>query len=561
MKAKNKSGGKTGWNETNRALTAIKLPGIQRISKNHKTIEMKKSFFSVILIILCGLHVLVNAQNQGYKNPIIPGFYPDPSVCRVGDDFYLVNSTFEYFPGVPVFHSKDLIHWEQIGHCLTRKLQLPLDNCYASGGIYAPTIRYNKGMFYMTTTNLCGGGNFYVTASDPAGEWSDPIYVKQGGIDPTIFFDGDKTYFLSTGNGITMSELDIKTGQLIGNSRSIWSGTGGRYPEGPHLYKKDGYYYLMIAEGGTEYGHKVTIARSRNIWGPYESNPANPILTHMNANAQHNSIQGLGHADLVQAADSTWWMVHLGFRHHNSHHVLGRETFLAPVRWDKNTWPVVNGNGTVDLKMNCPTLPQVALKQPLRRLDFSEKTLPLEWAYLRNPDMKNYQLLPDKSILRLTGNAETIDGQKNPTFIGRRQQHINFEARTAIKKIAIRNAGRGGITVYMNNTSHYDLYITKRSGKCYLELCCRLGQIDQVVKSIPVKAGQVQFKVEGNENEYRFFYSTDGEKYIPVGKLDTKYLSSETAGGFTGVFIALFAEGEQTRIDFDYFEYAEKGAM
>ncbi len=514
--------------------------------------KLKILFFLALMSNFCAM---LTAQNQGYNNPVIPGFYPDPSVCRVGDDFYLVNSTFEYFPGVPVFHSKDLIHWEQIGHCLTRKSQLPLDNCPASAGIYAPTIRNHNGKFYMTTTNLCGGGNFYVTATDPAGEWSDPIFVKQGGIDPTIFFDGDKTYFLSTGNGIAMSEINIETGQVLTPARSIWNGTGGRYPEGPHLYKKDGYYYLLIAEGGTEYGHKVTIARSRNIWGPYDSNPANPILTHMNANAQHNPIQGLGHADLVQANDSTWWMVHLGFRHRNLHHILGRETFLAPVRWDKNGWPVVNGNGTVSLKMTCQTLPQVHLQESPQNLKFDSPTLPLEWTYLRNPEMKNYQLLPDKSIFRLTGSLETIDGQKNPTFVGRRQQHIKFSTTAVVKDYTTGKKGRGGLTIYMNNISHYDLYLASRNGKNYLELRCKLGKIDQVIKSIPVKAAPLRLKVEGNENTYSFFYSVDREKYALIGELDTKYLSSETAGGFTGVFIALFAEGAKTSIDFDAFEY------
>jgi xylan 1,4-beta-xylosidase len=235
--------------------------------EKHIDRRMKTSVFLFVMMLLA-LTTVINAQQQGYSNPVVAGFYPDPSVCRVGDDYYLVTSTFEYFPGVPVFHSKDLIHWTQIGHCLTRASQLPLANCAASGGIYAPTIRYHKGLFYMTTTHVTGGGNFYVTAKDPAGEWSDPVYVKQGGIDPTIFFDGDKTYFLSTADGITMSEMDLSTGQLTGLPRVIWRGTGGRYPEGPHLYKKDGYYYLLIAEGGTEYGHKVTIARSRSIWGP-----------------------------------------------------------------------------------------------------------------------------------------------------------------------------------------------------------------------------------------------------------------------------------------------------
>ncbi|HZK62351.1 MAG TPA: glycoside hydrolase family 43 protein, partial [Anaerovoracaceae bacterium] len=252
----------------------------------------RKYLLLCLVFVLTGNSSLVSAQIT-YRNPVIPGFHPDPSVCRVGNDYYLVTSTFEYFPGVPVFHSKDLVNWEQIGHCLTRESQLPLNKCRASGGIYAPTIRYHDGLFYMVVTNVSGGGNFYVTAKDPAGEWSKPFWVNQGGIDPTIFWDEDgKSYFMSNGHqsteGIVISEIDLKTGKRTTEPIAVWNGTGGRYPEAPHIYKKDGYYFLLIAEGGTEYGHKVTIARSKNIYGPYESAPGNPILTHINRITQTN---------------------------------------------------------------------------------------------------------------------------------------------------------------------------------------------------------------------------------------------------------------------------------
>ena len=245
-----------------------------------------------------------------YRNPVLPGFYPDPSVCRVGEDYYLVTSTFEFFPGVPVFHSRDLVHWEQIGHALTRASQLPLREAPPSGGIYAPTIRYHDGVFYMVTTNVSYGGNFYVTATDPAGPWSDPIYVDQAGIDPSLLFDDDgKVYFLSNGNGcMSICEIDIRTGEKLAPTRPSWRGTGGRYPEAPHLYKIDGLYYLMIAEGGTEYGHMETIARSISPYGPWEPSPRNPILTNRNTE-QNMPIQGTGHADLVQTQNGDWYAV------------------------------------------------------------------------------------------------------------------------------------------------------------------------------------------------------------------------------------------------------------
>ena len=209
--------------------------------------------FMLCFVLLAGLVCL--AQNsQGYQNPVIPGFHPDPSICRVGDDYYLVTSSFQYFPGVPLFHSRDLAHWEQIGHCLTRQSQLPLHDANSTEGIYAPTIRYHEGTFYMTTTNVSDKGNFIVYATNPYGEWSEPVWLEQGGIDPSLYFEDGKCYLVSNpSDGIYLCEINPKTGEQLTESRCIWNGTGGRYPEGPHIYKKDGWYYLLISEGGTEY--------------------------------------------------------------------------------------------------------------------------------------------------------------------------------------------------------------------------------------------------------------------------------------------------------------------
>ena len=210
-------------------------------------------------------------------NPIIPGFYPDPSICRVGRDYYLVTSSFEYFPGVPIFHSRDLVHWRQIGHCLTRPSQLPLHEAKASKGIYAPTLRHHAGRFYMVTTNTSHGGNFWVTAEDPAGEWSEPVWLDQPGIDPSLLFDDGKVYLTSSGNA--QCQIDPATGKRLGDLRRTWAGTGGGFLEAPHLYKIRGRYYLVTAEGGTGRGHMVTIARADNPWGPFENCPHNPILS------------------------------------------------------------------------------------------------------------------------------------------------------------------------------------------------------------------------------------------------------------------------------------------
>ena len=253
-----------------------------------------------------------------YKNPVVRGFYPDPSVCFANNKYYMVCSSFQYFPGVPIFESEDLVNWKQIGHCLTRKSQVMLENSVSSGGVFAPTIRFNNSTFYMVTTNTSVSKNFYITTNDVYGEWSDPIFVEQDGIDPSLLFDDEHVYFISNGtddegnNGITQCEIDIKTGKKLSSSKIIWPGSGGRYLESPHMYKINGEYYLMAAEGGTEYGHMITYARSSSVWGEFESYAQNPVLT--NRNLGGYMIQGVGHGDLIQNQKGDWFVLHLGFR-------------------------------------------------------------------------------------------------------------------------------------------------------------------------------------------------------------------------------------------------------
>ncbi|MCW0484479.1 glycoside hydrolase family 43 protein [Gaoshiqia sediminis] len=516
----------------------------------------------ITIFFACMICFSIAGAAQGYQNPVIPGFHPDPSVCKAGDDFYLVTSSFEYFPGVPIFHSKDLVNWEQIGHCLTRPSQLELEKTRPSGGIYAPTIRYHDGTFYMITTNVSDKGNFIVHTDDPAGEWSDPVWLKQGGIDPSLYFEGDKCYLTSNpGNCIYLSEINPMTGEQLSESRAIWTGTGGRYPEAPHIYKKDGWYYLLISEGGTEYGHKVTIARSKNIDGPYESNPANPILTHMNVNAQNNPIQGTGHADLVQANDGSWWIVFLAFRPQSGlHHMLGRETFLAPVRWDKNAWPVVNGDGTVDLNMDVPTLPLQPFPQVSYNTEFDEDKLGFEWNYLRNPKSENYSLSARKGYLRLKATPVSLDDLDSPTFVGRRQEHIDLTATVKMDLFDAQKGDESGITVFMNNESHYDLFLKQTAtGKRVLVLRYRLGALSHTACEVVMPKGNVYLQVHGDKDYYSFAYSTDGKNFETLDKVNVRYISSETVGGFTGIYLGLYATSasktSKAYADFDKFVY------
>lgn len=506
-------------------------------------------------------------KTRGYRNPVLPGFYPDPSVCRVGDDYYMVNSSFCYFPGVPVHHSKDLIHWEQIGHCITRPAQTRLQNIGVWNGIYAPTIRHHDGTFYMVTTNVSGGGNFYVTAKDPAGEWSDPIYVREGGIDPDLFFDDDGKTYLLTAQGageIHLAEIDLKTGRLLSRSEIVWRGTGGRCAEGPHMYRKDGWYYLMIAEGGTEYGHCETIARSRDLRGPFEGCPSNPILSHAPARGYQNPIQGTGHADLIQAHDGSWWLVCLGFRVLGGfYHVTGRETFLAPVKWDENGWPVVNGNGAISLDMNVPTLPQVPVAEKPVRTEFDAQKLGLEWNYIGAPRTENYSLTERSGWLRLHASPVSINSNDSPAWVGRRQQQIDFESTVKLDAAGLKDGDEAGLTVYMCASSHYDVAVKKRDGKLFLVLRYKLNRMEHTEKEIALESPVVYLRTTGNKDVYSFSWSADGSSFGKLGEMDASYLSSETAGGFTGVYLALYAQSSSDggsaggHADFDWFEYKD----
>lgn len=524
---------------------------------------MKWRFALIVCFVLSGI-VSIQAQ-QGYRNPVLPGFNPDPSVCRVGENFYLVTSSFEYFPGLPIYQSKDLINWQQIGHCLTRDSQLPLQNAPSSGGLYAPSLRYHDGLFYVICTNVSAGGNFYCTATDPAGPWSEPIRVDIKSIDPDIFWDeSGKTYFVTQGDeGIRVTEFDIKTGKVLSPEHLVWGGIGGRFPEAPHIYKKDGFYYLLLGEGGTEYAHSVTIGRSKYIYGPYESCPLNPIITHCNRIGQGNPIQGVGHADLVQAADGSWWAVFLGFRvtqPYSYYHVLGRETFLAPVDWPAGGWPQVNGNGTVSLTMNVPTLPLHPVEKMPERTNFDGEKLGFEWQYLRNPIRDNYSLTEKKGSFRIAASPYTLDEAASVSFIGRRQTEHDFEAATRLTFNPSGADEEAGMTLIQNNTHHYDLFMKKKDGRNIVQLRVRAGSLSYIAAEQVVNGEELLLKITGTPLEYVFHIGNSNDNmYTELGKLDTRYLSTEVAGGFTGVMIGLYASSNgkptEANVYFDWFDY------
>lgn len=538
---------------------------------------MKKVFF---LLVLCSVG-LCSIYSQGFKNPVLPGFHADPSVCRAGDDFYLVNSTFQYFPGVPVFHSRDLIHWEQIGNCLTRSSQLDLTGIYnqpnaelgwTNAGVYATTIRYNKGRFYMVTTVFPSRRHFYVWTDNPAGEWSEPIVIDFaiGSCDPTLYFEGDKCYFLWKEGDIKICEIDVETGKKIGDIHHLGTGLGGRYPEGPHIYKKDGWYYMMLAEGGTEQGHHVNILRSRDLFGPYESNRANPILSHFNMEMQGSEIQGLGHADLVQAPDSSWWMICLGYRTSGYLlHVMGRETFLAPVWWDRNAWPVVNGNGTLQIDMQCETLPQVSMPAEPEREDFNyikrdapadsynSIGLPMGWHSIGNPDIRSYSLTERGGWLRLHPKKVTLDEAASPTFVARRQTEKVFSATVLLDASGVKEGMQVGISAYAAPLNHYDVLVERKNGALIVRPNIRLGELAHSQKEVKLNNSIVYLRIASDGAYYTMEFSADGKRFESLAKMDFRYLSTEVIGGFTGVMLGLFAQGDAKNgvADFDWMEY------
>ena len=476
-----------------------------------------------------------------YTNPIIKGFYPDPSVCYANGKYYLVCSSFQYFPGVPLFESDNLVNWKQIGHVLTRKNQVMLEHINSSGGVFAPTIRYHSGRFYMVTTNDTTHENFYVYTDDIYGEWSDPVSVDQGGIDPSLYFEDGRTYFMSNGSddegksGVIQCEINIESGEKLSRSKCIWQGSGGRYIESPHMYKIGDYYYLMAAEGGTEYGHMVTYARSHSIWGEFTGYPLNPVLT--NRNKAPNIIQGIGHGDLICDQNGDWHILCLGFRQLHiwqPYHTLGREVFLTPVYFGEDGWFRAGADGTTDSKYEI----KGDFRQEEKKVyTFDNTNWEIDWCYLRHPHTENYELFEDKLILH--GSSITLNQVDSPTFIGLRQRDFNFTLKTNLSI----DSGEAGVTVYSCENEHYDIAIRKNADSYEGILRLNIGGIKHVQNTISLSGGSVSLMIRGESQTYHF-YLTNGAEEVYLGRGIAKYLSSEVSEGFTGVVIGLYAVGE-----------------
>lgn len=473
-----------------------------------------------------------------YNNPVQKGFYPDPSVCFADGRYYMVCSSFQYFPGVPLFESEDLVNWTQIGHVLTRKSQVMLEKINSSGGVFAPTIRYHEGRFYMVTTNDTTHQNFYVYTDDIHGEWSEPIYVDQGGIDPSLYFEDGRTYFMSNGaddegkGGVVQCEINIETGERLSPRRCLWQGSGGRYLESPHMYKINGYYYLMAAEGGTEYGHMITYARGESVWGPFEGYQKNPVLT--NRNKAPNIIQGIGHGDLIRDENGNWHILCLGFRQigiWQPYHHLGREVFLTPVQFHEDGWFTAGTDGTTADSYESP----YGTEQVEKKLfTFENTNWNIDWCFMRHPHEENYDLGADYAVL--IGTDITLDMVDSPTFVGLRQRDFKADISVDIDV----ESGEGGLTMFITENEHYDISVREADGGFETVLKLNIGGIKHVQKTVSLKSGSATLKVAASNYGYSFGVVENGE-YSELGYGFSKYLSSEVAEGFTGVVMGIYA--------------------
>ncbi len=545
--------------------------------------------------------VAENPQQTVFTNPIIPGGYPDPSICRDGEDFYIVNSTFEYFPALPIHHSKDLVNWELVGYGLHREEQatgaVNLVDVQSDGGIHAPTIRCNDGTFYIITTNVYVAPesnetefvNFVITADDPKGPWSEP-HVLEGapGIDPDIFFDDDGTvWYVGTqspenpnfpGEGeIWLQQIDTQEWKLTGERHNLWRGAcGGIWVEGPHMYKKDGRYYLLVAEGGTSYNHAVMVAVSDKITGPYASNPRNPIMTTRNL-SYSNWVHSSGHADLIELEDGRWYMVMLGIRNdEQSVSNMGRETHLVPLTWerepfwwkeDKILWPVAAPQtGRVERYTPLPFEGTKQRRDLTFKDNFDKDTLQLDWNFRRVPQKGTYSLTEKPGFLRLHAKANVIAERQRASLIGFRQTESDFEYLTKMIFEPGNDKSEAGMIIFQKDNNYLSVTMQKENNRYALKAVHsavehgnnNTGDVQVLAKvNIDKPHNGIVFKLISQNSNYQFFYSVDDGKSFAL--LTTTAADGVISRKYTGANLGLYStgNGEDTGdfADFDWVQY------
>lgn len=485
-----------------------------------------------------------------YHNPVIPGFHPDPSICRdEKGGYYLVTSSFEYVPAVPLFYSTDLVNWTCVGHCLDRENQIDLEGTPPSGGIFAPTIRKHKDTYYMITTNVTRGV-FYVTSKNPHEGWSEPIFLKGvRGIDPSLTFTEDGVYLQIAIEGtkgiscIAQAEIDLDAGQLIGELVELSYGTGGRDVEAPHVYRKDGYFYLLCAEGGTREGHMVTVQRSREIWGPYEACELNPILT--NRDKSNEELQAVGHADLIQDYQGNWWCVALAHRALHFKHVLGRETILLPATWEENEWPVIDsGYAKYEIQTDAILGKQNSNTRCVD--DFGSEKLAPYWNKLRKFNDTNYQIDVQNRQLTLFGQSITLDEADAPIYLCRRQEHFEFSFTVDLDLNG--EYQDSGLAIYMDPSHHMEICIQTEGEqqKCYVRKT--VGEIKVNSSPFYLPKNRRKFRIKGNKKTYRFYYIENGHE-IQMEQTLCAHLSTEVADSdYKGVYMGMYVQSAEDQL-------------
>ena len=526
------------------------------------------------------------------KNPILKGFNPDPSICRVGDDYYIATSTFEWFPGVAIHHSKDLVNWELIAYPLNRVNQLNMLGTPNSGGVWAPCLSYSDGKFHLIYSNVKSTGiakdvpNYLVTSDSITGEWSDPIYFNCSGFDPSLFHDDNgRKWFVNMKNsnkygenrfdGILLQEYDPKLKKLVGPIENIFKGTELKLTEGPHLYKKNGYYYLMVAEGGTGYEHAVTLTRSKSITGPYEVHPTNPILTSYGTDME-TTLQKAGHASIVDTPNGDWYMAHLCARplKGTKRCILGRETALQKVEWREDDWLYLcKENKYPSWEVDSTLLVNDTVSPSVIKDDFDNDTLDINYNTLRVPQStKILSLSERKGWLRLFG-RESLESTFEQSLVARRQQTFCYVTQTCLEFNPNTSQHMAGLVCYYNTYNFYYLRMSFDEEKEQNCLGILANANADYSKSMLQKdnvfigtTNKIYLRTEMNYSCLKFYYSLDNKTWTQIGQeYDSSTLSDEFSNqkcaAFTGAYVGLCCQDLSYgghHADFDYFIYQEK---
>ncbi|GAB4016535.1 glycoside hydrolase family 43 protein [Spirosoma migulaei] len=549
---------------------------------------MKKQIVSFALILCCLAWSFTLFAQTTLVNPILTGFYPDPSIVKVGADYYSVHSTFSYFPGLPIMHSRDLKNWKQIGNVINRPSQMEFMGERMTRGLFAPAISYYKGTYYVTCTDIDHDGNFVVTSKNPAGPYSNPVKIPEvKGIDPSIYFDEstDKAYIIYNSDApdrkplysghrtIRMYAFDYRNLKVVGEEKQLVNGGVdlSKKPvwiEGPHILKHNDWYILYAAEGGTSVNHSQVALRSKDIWGPYVPFEGNPVLTQRNLPADRpNPITSAGHAQFIEGPDGNWYSIFLAVRpYEGDFYNTGREMFIAPLTW-VNDWPMIE-HGEQAIEYNYKTnIKEVKQKGALpQNGNFAytmtfDKGLDLSMLFLRTVDSSSFKT-SKATGLTLTLKPETISEMGNPSFVGKRQQHLTSTAETEVIFTPKADNEKAGLVIFQDERHFYFVAKSKKEGKGVIQLFKSKDKTLELVTEVPLTstAARVNFKIQSEGALYSFYYSTDGKNWnLLKDQVDGKFLSTKVANSFIGCVYGLYAtsSGEKTEnsASFTFLKY------